>query len=183
MTIILVTGANRGIGFAIIQSAASRIPLATFIVGCRSVEAGLQAVEQLRQLGLKAAFDLVQIDIELDHSILDAVDFIEKKYGRLDGDEHPALSLPPRCQKLTICPSVLINNAAGASWPKSEKLADVRDNLNVVLNNAVTSNAVVTRAFSPLLRKSDHPRVIMSSSARGSLERTASRQVCPSLSR
>lgn len=72
---------------------------------------------------------------------------------------------------------VLINNAAGVSHPKSENLQDVRANLNNVFNNAVASPAMVTRAFLPLLRKSDFPRVIMNSSARGSLERTASRKV------
>lgn len=73
---------------------------------------------------------------------------------------------------------VLINNAAGASLPRSQDLGDIRANLNMVFNNAVTSNAIMTKAFLPLLRKSDFPRVIMTSSARGSLGRTASRQVC-----
>ena len=72
---------------------------------------------------------------------------------------------------------VLINNAAGVSDPQSQDLPDVRANLNNVFNNAVASPAMVTRAFLPLLRKSDFPRVIMNSSARGSLERTASRKV------
>lgn len=86
MTIVLVTGANRGIGFAIVRSAASRIPSATFIVGCRSVEAGHQAVEQLRHFDLKATFDHVQIDIERDDSILNAVNIIQARYGKLDGE-------------------------------------------------------------------------------------------------
>lgn len=72
---------------------------------------------------------------------------------------------------------VLINNAAGVSRPKSEELGDVRENLNTILNNAVTSNLIVTRAFTPLLRKSEYPRVIMTSIARGSMERTAGRIV------
>lgn len=72
---------------------------------------------------------------------------------------------------------VLINNAAAVSHPKSQDLQDARANLNTVFNNAVTSPAMVTRAFLPLLRKSDFPRVIMNSSARGSLERTASKKV------
>lgn len=87
MTVILVTGANRGIEFAIIRSAASRIPSATYIVRCRSVEAGQQAVEQFRQLDLKAKFDYVKIDIETDGSILDAVDVTREKYARLDGKD------------------------------------------------------------------------------------------------
>lgn len=86
MTIILVTGANRGIGYAIVQATASRIPSATLILGCRSMEAGQQAVDQLKTLGLKASFGVVQIDIEKDESILAAVQFIDKKYGRIDGE-------------------------------------------------------------------------------------------------
>lgn len=85
MTVILVTDANRGVGFAIVKSAASRISSATFIVGCRLVEAGQQAVEQLRQLDLKATFDHVKIDIETDDSILNAGDVIREKLVKLDG--------------------------------------------------------------------------------------------------
>lgn len=101
MAVILVTGANRGIGFAIVQSAASRIPSATFIIGCRAVRVGQQAIERLRQLDLKATFDCVQIDIEVDDSILNAVHQIREKYGKLDG-EHPALCRPTHSQQLTM---------------------------------------------------------------------------------
>ncbi|KAK2613673.1 hypothetical protein N8I77_000568 [Diaporthe amygdali] len=158
MTIILVTGANRGIGFAIVQAAAGRIPGATFLLGCRSLEAGKEAAEKLRDLNPNVSFDVALIDIEKDESILAAVKWIDEKYGKLD---------------------VLINNAAGVSQPKSQDLGDIRANLNNVFNNAVASPAMVTRAFLPLLRKSDFPRVIMNSSARGSLERTASRKLPP----
>lgn len=85
MTIILVTGANRGIGFAIVQAAAGRIPDATFILGCRSLEAGQEGAEKLRGLNSKAVFDVVQIDIENDESILVAVKYIIENYGKLDG--------------------------------------------------------------------------------------------------
>lgn len=85
MTIILVTGANRGIGYAIVQAAADRILDATFILGCRSLEAGREAAKKLRGLNPKAIFDVVQIDIEKDESILAAVKYITEKYGKLDG--------------------------------------------------------------------------------------------------
>lgn len=85
MTIILVTGANRGIGYAIVQAAADRILDATFILGCRSLEAGHEAAEKLRGLDSKAIFDVVQVDIENDESILAAVKYITEKYGKLDG--------------------------------------------------------------------------------------------------
>lgn len=173
MTIILVTGANRGIGFAIVQAAAGKILDATFILGCRSLEAGREAAQKLRDLQPNAAFDVVQINIENDESILAAVKYITEKFGKLDGQ------LPLCSTNLLEADGleVLINNAAGVSHPKSQDLQDVRANLNSVFNNAVTSPAMVTRAFLPLLRKSDFPRVIMNSSARGSMERTASRKV------
>lgn len=85
MTIILVTGANRGIGFAIVQAGATKILDATFILGCRSLEAGYEAAQKLRDLHPHAAFDVVQIDIENDDSILAAVKDITEKYGKLDG--------------------------------------------------------------------------------------------------
>jgi nucleoside-diphosphate-sugar epimerase len=89
MTIVLVTGANRGIGFAIVQAAACRIVDATFILGCRSLEAGHKAVENLRDLNIEAKFDVVQIDIENDESIIAAVKYIAEKYGKLDGQSPP----------------------------------------------------------------------------------------------
>lgn len=94
MTIVLVTGANRGIGFAILQAAAGRIPDATFILGCRSLEAGHEAAEKLRGLNPNAAFDVVQIDIENDDSILASVRFIAEKYGKLDGQFSPYFKNP-----------------------------------------------------------------------------------------
>lgn len=85
MTIIFVTGANRGIGYAIVQAAAGKILDGTFILGCRSLEAGHDAAEKLRGLNSKAIFDVVQIDIEKDESILATVKYITEKYGQLDG--------------------------------------------------------------------------------------------------
>lgn len=99
MTTVLVTGANRGIGFAILQAAAGRIPDATFILGCRSLEAGHEAAEKLRSLNPNAAFDVVQIDIENDDSILASVSFIAEKYGKLDGQLSPYSQISPKADE------------------------------------------------------------------------------------
>lgn len=90
MTIILVTGANRGIGLAIVQAAAGRILDATFILGCRSLKAGQEAAKNLRGLNSKATFDVVQIDIENDGSIRAALKYTTEKYGKLDGQSPSA---------------------------------------------------------------------------------------------
>ncbi|KAF3800797.1 hypothetical protein GCG54_00009468 [Colletotrichum gloeosporioides] len=74
---------------------------------------------------------------------------------------------------------ILINNAANLEVASSSELSEIRSKTNAVYNNCITSNAIVTQAFLPLLRKAEYPRVIMNSSARGSLTRTASRELPP----
>ncbi|KAF4826472.1 Short-chain dehydrogenase/reductase tropE [Colletotrichum tropicale] len=74
---------------------------------------------------------------------------------------------------------LLINNAAKLEVAGSAELSEIRLKSNAVYNNCITSNAIVTQAFLPLLRKAEYPRVIMNSSARGSLTRTASRELPP----
>lgn len=85
MSIILITGGNRGIGFGIAQAVAGRIPLPTIILGCRRLVAGYEAIEQLRGQGVSSPLDAVQIDIEDIQSITAAVETLDKKYGKLDG--------------------------------------------------------------------------------------------------
>uniref|UniRef100_A0A0D2YAI2 Uncharacterized protein n=1 Tax=Fusarium oxysporum (strain Fo5176) TaxID=660025 RepID=A0A0D2YAI2_FUSOF len=57
-----------------------------------------------------------------------------------------------------------------------DNLADIRGASNSCYNNLITSNAVVTHAFGKLLRKCSEPRVIMISSARGSMARTNNKE-------
>lgn len=89
--IILVTGANRGIGLAIIEAGASRGRPATFILTCRTPSNGEEAVESLRSAGIEAAIEVVQLDITDDASIKAAASHVKEKYGRLDGNFCPSL--------------------------------------------------------------------------------------------
>jgi NAD(P)-dependent dehydrogenase (short-subunit alcohol dehydrogenase family) len=82
--IILVTGANRGIGFAIVQSTALRVSNATYILACRSQDAAEKGIKELRKLGVTAQLDVVVLDVTDDVSISQAKDAVEKKYGTLD---------------------------------------------------------------------------------------------------
>lgn len=88
-SIILVTGANRGIGFAIVQSTALRAPNSIYILGCRSQRAGEDAIVELKKLGITASLDVVVIDVTDDASIIEAKNAIEKKYGKLDSEFSP----------------------------------------------------------------------------------------------
>lgn len=86
MTISLVTGGNRGIGYFIVKGLATRLTSPTVIIACRDVEAGRKAIAQLQSEGVPAdALDVVQMDIEDDDSITAAVEQVKQKYGKLDG--------------------------------------------------------------------------------------------------
>ncbi|UNI20430.1 hypothetical protein JDV02_006518 [Purpureocillium takamizusanense] len=165
MAVILVTGANRGIGLAIVRGITARLPNDTVILGCRSLQSGQDAMRDLQTAGGDGGgggvkLDVVEIDIESDSSIAAAVATIEHRYGRLD---------------------VLVNNAIKLHVAATAGcgLSAARAASNACFNNGITSNAVVTRAFTPLLRRSASPRVVMVSSTRGSMGRTASKQLPP----
>ncbi|TFB07319.1 Carbonyl reductase [NADPH] [Trichoderma ghanense] len=114
MPAVLITGANRGIGFGIAQAVASRIPSCTIILGCRKTQNGHEAIERLRELGVSSPLGAVQIDIEDTNSITAAVETLDKTCGKLD---------------------VLINNAASLQLPKTQHLAELKDCSNRTFNS------------------------------------------------
>ena len=83
--IVLITGANRGIGFSTVQATALRNPTATYILACRAVSSGEAAIAELQKLGVTATLDVVELDVTNDATIISAKENIEKKYSRLDG--------------------------------------------------------------------------------------------------
>lgn len=83
--VVLCTGANRGLGYAILQVAALQEPSTNFILGSRSLESGREAADKLAKEGIKAHIDVIQIDITKDEQIIEAVKFVATTYGQLDG--------------------------------------------------------------------------------------------------
>ncbi|MFI0741188.1 SDR family oxidoreductase [Streptomyces sp. NPDC021100] len=145
-TIALVTGANKGIGFAI---AAGLGALGWRVgVGARDEARRESAVAKLRAAGADAFG--VPLDVTDDASVTGAARLIEDRAGRLD---------------------VLVNNAgvtgSGPQAPTEVDLATVR--------TAVETNVLgvirVTNALLPLLRRSTSPRIVNMSSGVGSLTR------------
>lgn len=190
MSVILVTGGNRGLGYAMVQVLGLRIPDTTIIIGCRDASSGADAIDTLRKEGVAAPLDVVVLDIEDDESIAAALQTIDAKYGKLDGTcliqtfrHRPQnlefniffeVSVSISVSQLTR--AVLVSNAARVQRPTSPT---DRHAANTTYNSIITSNQILTATFLPLLRKSDNPRVIMVSSARGSLGRTASGELPP----
>ncbi|AEM83171.1 SDR family oxidoreductase [Streptomyces violaceusniger] len=145
--IALVTGANKGIGFAIAQGLGA-IGF-TVAVGARDDARRKEAVERLRAADIDALG--VALDVTSDDSVAAAAATIEETAGRLD---------------------VLVNNAGiggrtdgGAQDPTTLDLDVVR----TVLDTNVFGVVRVTNAMLPLLRRADAPRIVNMSSNMGSL--------------
>ncbi|KAI1741180.1 NAD(P)-binding protein [Xylaria scruposa] len=158
MATILITGANRGIGFAIAQALCDSFPTSTILLGCRDVERGEHAIKLLRSDGATADLHAVPLDIESDASITAATRIVGEKFGKLD---------------------ILINNAIKLNSSSPTQIEEQREILNSNFNNAVTSNNIVTRTFTSLLRRSAWPRVVMISTTRGSIQKTVNRELPP----
>ncbi|MEU4286511.1 SDR family oxidoreductase [Nocardiopsis dassonvillei] len=143
----LVTGANKGIGFAIAQGLGELG--FTVAVGARDEARRKEAVERLRAAGADAFG--VALDVTSDDSVSAAAKTIEREAGRLD---------------------VLVNNAGiagradgGAQDPTTLDL----DVLREVLDTNVFGVVRVTNAMLPLLGRASSPRIVNMSSNMGSL--------------
>lgn len=141
--IALISGANGGIGLSA-ATLLAREHGYHVIIGCRSLDAGLDAVKSITEAGHTAS--AVQLDVTSDPSIFAVVEHIRSTFGRLD---------------------VLINNAgvlldhAGLS---------ARELFTRSLEVNAIGAACLTDACLPLLRLSKLPRVVFVSSRMGSLE-------------
>jgi NAD(P)-dependent dehydrogenase (short-subunit alcohol dehydrogenase family) len=146
--IALVTGANKGIGFAIARGLGA--VGFTVAVGARDETRREEAVERLRGAGVDAFG--VALDVTSDDSATAAAATIDRTAGRLD---------------------VLVNNAGisgpfgdgGTQDPTTLDLDVVRTVLDTNLFGVVR----VTNAMLPLLRRAGSPRIVNMSSTMGSL--------------
>lgn len=83
--IILITGANRGIGFCIAQVLAQKHVKDTVIVTARVQDSASQTIQKLEELGANAQLGSTALDVASDQSIHALVSMIQERYGRLDG--------------------------------------------------------------------------------------------------
>ncbi|RFU27334.1 hypothetical protein B7463_g8992, partial [Scytalidium lignicola] len=143
--IVLITGANRGIGFGTARKLIQEHPGYHVIIGSRDASQGAKSAAELSSEGLSASS--VQLDITDDDSIMTARDYVEREFGRLD---------------------VLINNA-GISFEGREMEYSLRQRMAKTFDVNVFGTAAVTDAFLPLLEKSENPRIVFVSSMAGSL--------------
>lgn len=145
MKSVLITGANKSIGF---ETARQLLQKGYHIyLGSHSVEKGREAVEKLHAEGLNEV-EAVQIDVSNSDSVKSARAELDKKSDVLD---------------------VLINNAGiTGGMPQSALEASI-DQLEKVFDTNLYGVVRVTQAFIDLLRKSPEPRIVNVSSNQGSL--------------
>ena len=145
-TISLVTGANRGIGLNVAQQLAVLGHIV--LLGCRRADAGRAAVQALRRAG--GNVELLPIDVSDEESVRSACKEIEREYGRLD---------------------VLVNNAGINTDRQFEKGAATVaiEHVRSILEVNLLGVWMVTQALLPLLRRSEHPRIVNVSSRAGAL--------------
>jgi NAD(P)-dependent dehydrogenase (short-subunit alcohol dehydrogenase family) len=143
--LVLITGANRGIGLETARQLGRRG--FHVIVGARDEEGGRRAVECIQAQGGKATF--LALDVSSSDSIHAAARQLATLADRLD---------------------VLINNAGIYPDKGLTILTLSRDRVDQTLQTNTFGPLEVTQAFLPLLRKSAAARVINVSSGYGQLE-------------
>ncbi|CAI7591482.1 unnamed protein product [Penicillium glandicola] len=142
--IVLITGANSGIGLAIAKVLAKASQEFYVILACRSLEKGTQALDELKQEGIATGnVSTVQLDVTDETSIQAAAASVQERFGKLDA---------------------LVNNAGVAS-----RHPDIKTRLQLCMDTNVIGPAVVSAAFRPLLLRSASPYSIYVSSGVGSL--------------
>ena len=85
--VVLVSGANKGIGLEAVRLLSEQLPHATILLGTRSTANGEAALTKLRQQAKPSAYSNVQpiaLDVTDKASIAAAVQEVKTKHGRLD---------------------------------------------------------------------------------------------------
>ncbi|MDP4097607.1 SDR family oxidoreductase [Paenibacillus sp. P96] len=145
--VILITGANKGIGF----ETARQLGLQghTIFVGARNMERGTEAEAKLRAEGINASF--IEVDVTDQATIDAAAQKIDEQYGKLD---------------------VLINNAGGGVGKFEEIVVPSTTPLEALKGTFelnVFGVFAMMKTMLPLLRKSEAGRIVNLSSGLGSL--------------
>jgi len=145
MKFALVTGANKSIGFEVVQQLAQK---GMYVyLGSRNLESGIEAVDKLKAKGLNNV-EVIQLDVTDNESVLKARKEIGKKTKVLD---------------------ILINNAGVYGGHPQTALDSTIDQFKATYDTNVYGVVRVTQAFIDLLNKSSEPRIVNVSSSQGSI--------------
>ena len=142
--VALITGANKGLGYETARQLANKN--VKVLIGARDETRGREAAEKLQAENLDAEFILLDVNDAETHKA--AAKYVEENYGRLD---------------------ILINNA-GISLDDGKKASEVSlETIRQTFDTNFFGVIAVTKAFLPLIKKSDGGRIVNVSSGLGSL--------------
>ncbi|KAL5360383.1 NAD(P)-binding protein [Aspergillus floccosus] len=140
--IVVITGANTGIGYETVKALVQSDEAYRIFVGSRSIEKGETAIETLRKEFPESpsTMEVLQVDVSTDESIQQASETVKAKTEYVD---------------------VLINNA-GAAFDILHARGQIglRDCFNQAYNINVSGAHLMTYVFMPLLLKSSDPRLL-----------------------
>jgi NAD(P)-dependent dehydrogenase (short-subunit alcohol dehydrogenase family) len=156
--IALVSGGNRGIGFAACKGL-SQAGLQV-ILGSREIEKGHLAAETLQKEGFRV--DPHQLDVTDPQSIAAIKEYIVKEYGRLD---------------------VLVNNA-GIHLDSGKSFLNVPiEIVSQTFETNIYGALRLCQVFIPLMKENQYGRIVNVSSDMGSLSRMSGRSVAYRMSK
>jgi len=135
--VAVVTGANKGIGFAVVRGLCKQLADVDVFLTARNESLGQEAVKQLEAEGLKPKFH--QLDLNDSGSIEKLKTFLQTSYGGLD---------------------ILVNNAGMAF--KNSATEPFPEQAEVTVNTNFWGTLNVCKSLFPLLRP--HARVVNVSS-------------------
>ena len=145
MKTILITGANKGIGF---ETARQLAKLNCFVyLGSRDKANGSEAVKKLNELGINNV-EAITIDVSDINSVRKAKQELEAKIDSLD---------------------ILINNAGIAGDEQQDFVSGDIDNVRRIFDTNFFGTVQTTQEFIPLLKKSPRASIINVSSEVGSI--------------
>lgn len=145
MKTILITGANKGVGF---ETAKQLAKLGyTVYLGSRNKENGVEAIKKLNDEGINSV-ELLVIDVADINSVKQARHELESKTASLD---------------------ILINNAGIAGDQPQDFATGDMNNLRKIFDTNFFGMVQTTQEFLPLLRKSQQAAIINVSSEVGSI--------------
>ncbi|KAF7113799.1 hypothetical protein CNMCM5793_004854 [Aspergillus hiratsukae] len=151
--IVLITGANTGIGFQVVRALCNSEQTYSIIVGGRSPAKVQNAISAIQSEFPKSQSQLVplQIDLESDDSIKRAYEDINAKFGRLDA---------------------LVNNAGALFDAQANTTMTERQMWAKTWDVNVTGTHLLTSALMPLLLRSSDPRLLFITSGAARLAGT-----------
>ena len=156
--VALVTGANRGIGLEICRQLGGAGY--TVVLTARDEERGARSAETLRQEGIEAHFQ--GLDVTAPDGARQVVAFVAGELGRLDA---------------------LVNNAGIAIDPR-ESLEQVDlDVMRQTLETNLLGALRCCQTFLPLMREQGYGRIVNVSSGRGSFSKLAAGGPCYRISK